>query len=63
MFLLARFTHYTQPTVTGDVIVGLSYELNEESLMPYHFDLLNFDTIKSADLREHITRVGKKIYG
>lgn len=36
--------------------------LNEETLMPYHFDVLNLQTLTEEKLRAHITRVGKVIY-
>ena len=48
--------------VTQDVVTSISYELNEETLMPYRFDVLNFSTISSKELMEHIARVGVTIY-
>ncbi|MGB3075305.1 MAG: hypothetical protein WBB36_08280 [Chitinophagales bacterium] len=45
-----------------DSVVAISYELNEETLMPYHFNLLNFAAITNQELRAHINCVGKKIY-
>ena len=44
-------------------ITSVSYELNEETQMPYHFDILNYRTIVNNDLIDHINRVGIKIYG
>jgi len=40
----------------------LSYLLNEETNMPYQFDILNFHTISEPALIQHINRVGIKIY-
>jgi len=40
----------------------LSFWLNEDTAMPYKFDLLNYDSIKEPALKEHIDRVGIKIY-
>ena len=40
----------------------ISALLNEESLMPYHFDLVHYNEIENAELRDHIDRVGKQFY-
>jgi uncharacterized protein len=40
----------------------LSYWLNEETAMPYKFDLLNYNSIKEPALKEHIDRVGIEFY-
>jgi uncharacterized protein len=45
-----------------DTIVNISYLLNEESAMPYKFDVLNYSSIKELALTEHIDRVGIEIY-
>ena len=37
----------------------LSYALNEESSLIYHFDVLNLEKIHSDKLKSHIERVGK----
>lgn len=42
-------------------IIRLSNILNEENTMPYFFDLVNYNSIKSNELREHIDRVGINI--
>ncbi|MBF9018008.1 MULTISPECIES: nucleotidyltransferase family protein [unclassified Oceanispirochaeta] len=38
-------------------IAELSYKLNQESLFPYHFDILNMNTADKKII-EHIKRVG-----
>jgi predicted nucleotidyltransferase len=48
--------------ITRDIILTISGELNEETTMPYHFDVLNFNTIRNDDLVAHIQRVGKTVY-
>lgn len=48
--------------ITHKVIASIRYELNEETLMPYRFDVLNFNTINSKDLIDHINRVGVTIF-
>jgi uncharacterized protein len=40
----------------------LSYWLNEETAMPYKFDLLNYDSIKEPELKDHIDRAGIEFY-
>ncbi|MEA3456782.1 MAG: nucleotidyltransferase domain-containing protein [Campylobacterota bacterium] len=36
-----------------------SYMLNEETNLPYFFDVVNMDKINNKNLLEHIRRVGK----
>ena len=43
-------------------LTHLSYLLNEEYLMPYKFDIVNYDRTNHHDLKEHIDRVGISIY-
>jgi predicted nucleotidyltransferase len=40
----------------------ISYKLNEETQMPYHFDVLNYQLISNPDLTNHIDRVGVSFY-
>jgi predicted nucleotidyltransferase len=44
--------------ITFDLLREVSAALNQESTMPYRFDVLDFGTIESGELREHIERVG-----
>ncbi len=44
------------------LIGHISFLLNEETLMPYRFDVLNYHSIKSKELMEHIDKVGEIIY-
>ena len=48
--------------VTRDTVNTISYLLNEETNMPYNFDIVNFSTIQNEALIEHIERVGMIIY-
>jgi predicted nucleotidyltransferase len=43
-------------------VSDIGFQLNEESLMPYHFDVLDFNTVSEPDLRSHIQRKGILIY-
>ena len=44
------------------IILRISAQLNEETLMPYHFDVLDYHTIQNENLVDHINRVGKTFY-
>jgi predicted nucleotidyltransferase len=48
--------------VTRDTILAISGELNGETILPYHFDILDFNTIQNEELIQHIQRVGQIIY-
>ena len=52
--------------IKGDIdfrtVTKLSYLLNQESLMPYKFDIINYTNTKHNELKEHINRVGVSIY-
>ncbi|MBD3843445.1 MAG: nucleotidyltransferase domain-containing protein [Campylobacterales bacterium] len=41
----------------------VSYYLNEETNLPYYFDIVNLYKITNQNLIEHIQRVGKEIVG
>lgn len=45
-----------------DIVSQISYILNEETTMPYKFDILNYHTINNKELIEHIDRVGILIF-
>jgi len=36
--------------------------LNEETAMPYHFDLIDYSSISLPVLKDHIDRVGKLLF-
>lgn len=38
------------------------YELEEETYLPYFFDVVAFNTIENQALKEHIQKYGKEIY-
>jgi predicted nucleotidyltransferase len=45
-----------------DIVSQISYILNEETTMPYKFDILNYHTINNKELIDHINRLGISIY-
>ncbi len=40
----------------------ISYRLNEETLMPYKFDILDYNMISNEELKNHINRIGRILY-
>lgn len=49
-------------SVSHRLINHVSYLLNEETLMPYKFDVLDYHTISNKNLTAHIDRAGKVFY-
>jgi len=49
-------------SVNHSTVVHVSYLLNEETIMPYRFDVVDYQTIHNKNLVEHIDRVGKVLY-
>ena len=45
-----------------DTAIRLSGRLNEETLMPYFFDVVCYDNIDNIKLREHIDKFGQALY-
>lgn len=48
--------------VTNRTKIGLSAILNEETTMPYHFDVININDLENTELKNHIERIGKCIF-
>lgn len=48
--------------LTQYTIAAIADFLNEETLMPYHFDVLNYHSIDNPQLVTHIDRVGVLLY-
>ena len=49
--------------LTSSICSHIHFELEEETLLPYFFDITDYQSIKNEKLKEHIDRVGKVIYG
>lgn len=45
-----------------ETVRKISYILNEETLMPYKFDVVNYHSIQEADMIHHIDRVGIEVF-
>ncbi len=48
--------------LTEETIINVSFYLNEETPLPYHFDVINYHTIHEPNLLAHIDRVGIVVY-
>ncbi|MDT7829265.1 nucleotidyltransferase domain-containing protein [Pricia sp. S334] len=48
--------------ITFDTVTKVAGILNEDTLMPYRFDVLGYDTLKNKALANHIDRVGQMLY-
>lgn len=48
--------------VDHKLVMALSTRLNEETTMPYFFDIVHYGTLTDQELRAHIDRVGKQIF-
>ena len=48
--------------LTSNIVSQLHYELEEESTLPYFFDIIDYGGIKEPELIEHIDRYGKIFY-
>ncbi|VEN74651.1 DNA polymerase III subunit beta [Candidatus Desulfarcum epimagneticum] len=49
--------------LTSGICSHVHFELEEETLLPYFFDITDYQNIKNEKLKDHIDRVGKVIYG
>ena len=47
--------------ISTDLISKVSYTLNEETLMPYKFDVIDYNSIVNKDSTDHIDRIGIEI--
>ncbi len=48
--------------VTDATTGNISYMLNEETQMPYQFDVLNYHAVVNENLEKHIDRIGVCFY-
>jgi predicted nucleotidyltransferase len=48
--------------IDHETVNTISFTLNEETLLPYHFDVIDYASIKNPELVAHIERVGKTLY-
>ena len=48
--------------VTSDTAGKLADQLNEETPLPFYFDVLDFRSIENVKLKEHIERAGQLLF-
>lgn len=48
--------------LTAEIVSSISYQLNEETSLPYKFDVLNYHSISNKNLKEHIDRIGIRLF-
>lgn len=48
--------------INRQTILEVSRQLNEETLMPYNFDIVNYHTIQNKELIVHIDKVGVLLF-
>jgi uncharacterized protein len=48
--------------INFDIIARLHSQLEEQSMMPYFFDIVDYTHCDKIEIKEHIDRVGKIIY-
>lgn len=49
-------------TLTSEIVFDITSILNERIPIPYRVDVVNYNSITSNELKEHIDRVGKEFY-
>jgi uncharacterized protein len=49
-------------SVSENIALDISGILNERKPLPYYFDIISYPTLKNADLKDHIDRVGLSFY-
>ncbi len=49
-------------TINKNIINRIDYELNEESSLPYFFDVVDIKKISNEKLEEHIEKYGLVLY-
>jgi len=45
-----------------EIVTNISYRLNKETILPYKFDVLDYQNINNSKLTEHINRKGISFY-
>lgn len=48
--------------VTEEIIARLNSILNEETNLPYYFDIVHYETLKHSGLKEHIDNFSQAFY-
>lgn len=49
-------------SLNPEIISRISFQLNEETSLPYKFDIFNYHSISHNDLLQHIDQIGIRFY-
>lgn len=49
------------PKITAEIVAKIKDYLEEETLLPYFFDIVHFETIGNEALKQHIREHGKAL--
>jgi len=49
-------------SIGPEVVTSLASILNEETLLPYYFDIVHIQSLTDSSLKKHIDRVGQWFY-
>ena len=49
-------------TIGNEELNAIDDALNENSNLPYKFDIVHYEKIQTPELKEHIDRVGKSLF-
>jgi len=52
----------TGEKISPNTLADLNMVLNEESPLPYFFDLIHYEKLSNTNLKEHIDTIGIEIY-
>lgn len=48
--------------VAFDLVTGLKTKFNQKMSIPYHVDIVHYESISNSDLIDHIDRVGVSLF-
>ena len=50
------------PGLDLEIVSAISYRLNEETSLPYKFDILDYQSFHNPELTDHRNRIGVSVY-
>ena len=48
--------------ISHEIVAEIRYRLNEETLLPFFFDVVDFNELQNEDLIAHINQFGKVLF-
>jgi predicted nucleotidyltransferase len=49
-------------SLSNEELNTIDNELNENSNLPYKFDIVHYEKIQTPELKDHIDRIGKRLF-